>query len=192
MKTVRFTQVVKRCGAPEIYLAWVDPKKDKLLKRALVENRVMTLHQELHGGKKDFGTVGYMKDRHAQILLFPKSLRRFTDRRIIAIDYSLFVKDGTTNAPSSPKDKDRLQAENQSSKNVSDGRAGTRSTTRVPMAKRATSKKTPTTKRIRANAAPPAAVSDILTEVKRAVDELAAGKSVPAYERLRRLIDSSG
>src|ERR1700709_2540805 len=95
MKTARFSLVVKKCGIPEIYLAWVDPKRDRILKRALAENRVMTLHQELHGGKKDFGTVGFLKDRHAQILLFPKSLRRFADQRIIAVDYSLFAKGGT-------------------------------------------------------------------------------------------------
>src|SRR4051812_45116981 len=102
MKTAKFAEVVKKCGEPSVYLAWVEPARDKTLKRALAEHRVMTLHQELHGGKKDFGSVGLLKDRHAQLLVFPKSLRRFSDRKIIAIDYSLIAKDpsGTdTTAP---------------------------------------------------------------------------------------------
>src|SRR6476659_3032445 len=99
MKTVKFSEVVKKCGAPSIYLAWVDPARDKLLKRALGECRVMTLHQELHGGKKDFGSVGLLKDHHAQILLFPKSLRRFSDGKVIAIDYSLIPAEQLSSGP---------------------------------------------------------------------------------------------
>src|SRR3954471_3738578 len=93
MKTAKFSEVVKKCGEPAIYLAWVDPARDKTFKRALSEHRVMTLHQELHGGKKDFGSVGFLKDRHAQLLVFPKSLRRFFERKVIAIDYALIAKD---------------------------------------------------------------------------------------------------
>jgi hypothetical protein len=186
MKTARFTLVVKKCGLPEIYLAWVDPKKDKVLKRALAENRVMTLHQELHGGKKDFGTVGYMKDRHAQILIFPKSLRRFADRRVIAVDYSLFSKEEDTTGTLRLTEKPREASG--SSRKTPAGTVETSSSKDTSAVKRTASKRPSPAKRPKA--APARSASQILAEVKRAVAELAAGKSVPAYERLQHMLDS--
>lgn len=180
MKTVRFTLVVKKCGAPEIYLAWVDPKRDKLLKRALNENRVMTLHQELHGGKKDFGTVGYLKDRHAQILLFPKSLRRFSDRRIIAVDYALFAKASEPVKSSAPLNESKYARQ-------------------IPPKTPARLPSQPIANRIdeesdrplvvkKTNSCRALAAGIIARQIKLAVNELAAGKSVPAYKRLVQLL----
>ena len=91
MKTARFGTVIAKCGKPVPHLAWVDVEKDRELKSALGANRVMTIHQIARGGHKDFGTVGLSKGPHTQILLFPKSLRRFNDRRIVAIDYDLVL-----------------------------------------------------------------------------------------------------
>jgi hypothetical protein len=51
----------------------------------------MTIHQTLRGGKKDFGTVGYEPGRATQLLAFPKSLRPFAGKRIIAIRYDLLL-----------------------------------------------------------------------------------------------------
>src|SRR3954469_5428657 len=103
MKTAKFAEIVKKCGEPSIYLAWVDPGRDKTLKRALAEHRVMTLHQVLHGGKKDFGSGGLLKDRRAQLLVFPKSLRKFADRKVIAIDYALIARDQLISGGGLPK-----------------------------------------------------------------------------------------
>ena len=89
MKTVRFAELVAKSGKPEIYLRLLEPKRDPVLQRAAREHRVLSVHHEVKGTAKDFGTVGELNDRHAQLLVFPKSLRRFHDRRVIGINYDL-------------------------------------------------------------------------------------------------------
>ena len=185
MKSARFSLVVKKCGTPEIYLAWVDPKRDRTLKRALAENRVMTLHQELHGGKKDFGTVGFLKDRHAQILLFPKSLRRFAGQRIIAVDYALFAKGGMPVAGKEPEVPKKVRGKplRQRPESAADLKPEkdhlTSSGKKGVSALVASPTKTE-----------PLALLGVMAVVRRAVKELAAGKSIPAYERLKGLLKS--
>jgi hypothetical protein len=185
MKTVKFSEVVKKCGRPSIYLAWVDPVRDRVLKRALSEHRVMTLHQELHGGKKDFGRVGYLKDRHAQLLIFPKSLRRFAERRVIAIDYALIASDSPVSGTAAgrtqpPERKVRF--------------SGARPSVQKPPAEKTRVETRPeprnNSNQDKASLPPsnPVSIEKLTTEVRRAVSELGAGKSVPAYQRLQRLL----
>lgn len=102
MKTVRFKQIVNACGPPRVYLSWIKPAKDQELLKLQKNNRVMTVHQVLRGAGKDFGTVGIFKgERSVQLLVFPKSLRRFEDRRVIGIDYALLAPE--PNAPAEKK-----------------------------------------------------------------------------------------
>ena len=89
MKTARFATVVAKCGKPQPHLAWVALEQDRELKSAVAANRVMTVHQIARGGKKDFGTVGFSPGPPTQLLIFPKSLKRFADERIVAINYDL-------------------------------------------------------------------------------------------------------
>lgn len=190
MKTAKFSEIVKRCGEPSIYLTWLDPARDKTLKRAVAEHRLMTLHQELHGGKKDYGTVGFLKDRRAQLLVFPKSLRRFTDRKVIAVDYSLIAKDppdtGVTSSAVAKKERRPVRAQPAIPPRHTSAEKIERPETKVIPRQKSLKPETNSTKKI----APPSP-EKILAEVKRAVTELAAGKSVPAYERLRDLLKSS-
>ena len=103
MKTARFRQVVAACGRPSVHLSWVKPEQDRELMRAFKAHRVMSIRQALRGSAKDFGSVGLLKDRQTQLLIFPKSLRRFTDRRIIGIDYRLLAADPAPRAaPAKP------------------------------------------------------------------------------------------
>jgi hypothetical protein len=37
----------------------------------------------------DFGIVGFKESREARYLVFPKSLKRFAEKRIIGIDWAL-------------------------------------------------------------------------------------------------------
>lgn len=188
MKTAKFSEVVKKCGEPAIYLAWVDPTRDKTLKRALSERRVMTLHQELHGGKKDFGSVGFLKDRHAQLLVFPKSLRRFADRKVIAIDYSLIAKNQLSAGVASLEkmEKETLAAREKSREQPQS--AGKPKSER-PKTKVAPPSKAQPARRNPMKTSPGSdSVKKILSEVERAVTDLSAGKSVPAYNRLTRLL----
>jgi hypothetical protein len=92
MKTARFSEVVKKAGAPESYLLFGEPGQDRAFQAALKQQRIMSVHTEMHGGKKDYGTVGWTKEGGAQLLVFPKSLRRFADRRIVGINYDLMAQ----------------------------------------------------------------------------------------------------
>ena len=91
MKTARFGTVVAKCGKPSPHLAWVALEQDRELKSATAAHRVMTIHQIVRGGKKDFGTVGFNPGPQTQILIFPKSLKRFADQRIVAVNYDLLA-----------------------------------------------------------------------------------------------------
>ncbi|MEO6875861.1 MAG: hypothetical protein ABI222_13670 [Opitutaceae bacterium] len=89
VSTVRFASVVAKAGRPTPYLAWSAPLKDPAFKTALSQQKVMTIRQQLRGPHKDAGEVGYFPERNIQLLLFPKTLRRFGGKRIVGIDYAL-------------------------------------------------------------------------------------------------------
>jgi hypothetical protein len=99
MKTARFTDLVNKAGAPEPYLLWVPPKDDRVFQRAVKENRILTIHQENVGTKKDYGMVGFHEESNAQFLIFTKSLKTFADRRVIGINYDLLAKDSRAVKP---------------------------------------------------------------------------------------------
>ncbi len=107
-KTARFSQVVAEHGHPYIYLALSAPERDTTLKRFLRAHRVMTIHQPLRGGGADYGTVGMLKAGRAQLLVFPRSLKELSGRRIVGINYDLLeaspgprAKPATRNVPHS-------------------------------------------------------------------------------------------
>jgi hypothetical protein len=77
----RFATVVAKVGKPTVHLAWLAANKDAELRAAVAANRVMTVHQVMRGGRKDFGTVGWVKGPQTQVLIFPKSLRKFNGQR---------------------------------------------------------------------------------------------------------------
>ena len=89
METVRFSKVVQASGKPIIHLLWTDPAKDAILKKAIKVARVMTLHQRSATTRTDYGTIGFEKGVPGQILIFPKSLRRFVGKRVIGVRYDL-------------------------------------------------------------------------------------------------------
>jgi hypothetical protein len=105
--------VVKKAGAPETYLLWLPPKQDSVFQRAVREDRILTVHQENVGTKKDYGMVGFREEPNAQFLVFPKSLKTFADRRIIGINYDLLAKDSRAGAPSA---KERPKAAEKAAK----------------------------------------------------------------------------
>ena len=91
MQTVRFSQVVAQSGQPEPYTLWVAPEKDPEFQSALKQQRVMTVHQETVGAKKDYGEVGFSGDHQSTLLLFPKSLKAFEGKRVIGVKYDLLA-----------------------------------------------------------------------------------------------------
>ncbi len=87
VKKARFAQVVEDCGKPQVYTLWQKPSTDRHLQSQLKNNRVMTILKSESG--TDFGIVSLKESKEARYLIFPKSLKRFADKRIIGIDWAL-------------------------------------------------------------------------------------------------------
>ena len=87
VKTARFSQVVEKSGKPQVYTLWQKPSTDRHLQSQIKNGRVMTIQKSESG--TDFGIVGFKERKGATYLVFPKSLKRFADRRIIGIDWGL-------------------------------------------------------------------------------------------------------
>jgi len=89
--TARFAAVVQQAGAPEQVIPWKDPARDPKFQKAIRENRVMTITLPTVGTKKDFGVVGFEREKNAAFLIFPNSLKKFAGKRIVGIKYSLLA-----------------------------------------------------------------------------------------------------
>ena len=87
VKTARFSQVVEKCGKPQVYTLWQKPAADRRLEAQIKKNRVMTILKSESG--TDFGIVEFKEQKGATHLVFPRSLKRFADKRIVGIDWSL-------------------------------------------------------------------------------------------------------
>ncbi len=87
VKTARFAAVVEKCGAPTVYTLWQKPAADRHLQSLIKTNRVMTIQQSESGA--EFGCVGFQPRKGARHLVFPKSLKRFEDKRIIGIKWQM-------------------------------------------------------------------------------------------------------
>jgi len=87
IKTTRFSQIIEKCGKPQVYTLWQKPSADRHLQAQIKKSRVMTILKSESG--TDFGIVGFKESREARYLVFPKSLKRFAEKRIIGIDWTL-------------------------------------------------------------------------------------------------------
>ncbi len=87
IKTVRFSQIVDRCGTPEVYTLWQKLAADRHFQTLLKNDRVMTIRPRATG--TEFGEIGFARSKTATYLAFPKSLRRFGDKRIVGIKWDL-------------------------------------------------------------------------------------------------------
>jgi hypothetical protein len=87
-KTARFSQVVEKCGEPDVYTLWQKPAADRHFQTQIRNNRVMTIQKSESG--TDFGVVGFKERKGAIYLVFPKSLKRFADKRIVGINLERF------------------------------------------------------------------------------------------------------
>jgi hypothetical protein len=87
VKTARFSRVVEKCDKPQVCTLWQKPAADRHLQAQITKNRVMTILKSESG--TDFGIVGFKQRKGATYLVFPKLLKRFADKRIIGIDWTL-------------------------------------------------------------------------------------------------------
>ena len=86
-KTARFAQVVEKCGKPDVYTLWQKPAQDRDLQSQIKNNRVMTIQKSESG--TDFGIAGFKERKGASYLVFPNSLKRFENERIVGINWNL-------------------------------------------------------------------------------------------------------
>ena len=87
VKTSRFSQVVEKAGKPEVYTLWQKPSADRHFQSQIKNNRVMTIQKSESG--TEFGMVGFKERKGASYLIFPKSLKRFENERIVGINWEL-------------------------------------------------------------------------------------------------------
>ena len=87
IKTGRFSKVIENCGKPHVYTLWQKPSADRHLQAQIQKNRVVTILRSESG--TDFGIVGFKETKEARYLIFPKSLKRLAEQRIIGIDWAL-------------------------------------------------------------------------------------------------------
>ena len=90
VKTARFAVVVEKCGNPEVYTLWQTPEADRKFQSLLKNHRIMTVQQSDSG--TDFGVAEFCERKGATFLAFPKSLKRFTEKRIVGINWDLVQK----------------------------------------------------------------------------------------------------
>ncbi|HEV3243789.1 MAG TPA: hypothetical protein VGZ31_05200 [Chthoniobacterales bacterium] len=86
-KTKRFADVVEAAGKPQVYTLWQKPAQDRHLQSEIKNNRVMTIQKSQAGS--EFGMVGFKEQKGAIHLIFPKSLKRLENRRIVGINWDL-------------------------------------------------------------------------------------------------------
>jgi hypothetical protein len=110
VKTVRFAEVVAHSGQPALHTPWLDPAKDPNFRRAIKDERVMTVHEENVGARKDYGAVGFHPKGHAQYLIFPKSLKRFAQARVVGVKFELVAGAGAGPAQKTPRARRRTSA----------------------------------------------------------------------------------
>jgi hypothetical protein len=87
VKNARFAQVVEKAGKPGVYTLWQKPAQDRHLQSEIKNNRVMTIQKSDTGS--EFGIVGFKEHKGASYLIFPKSLKRFENKRIVGINWDL-------------------------------------------------------------------------------------------------------
>ena len=90
VKTARFAAVVEACGAPQVYIPWQSPKEDRRFQAQIRPGRMIKIQKS--GSGSDFGCVGLIERKGARYLVFPKSLKRFADQRIVGIKWELVKK----------------------------------------------------------------------------------------------------
>src|SRR3982750_1384339 len=87
VKTARFADVVEKAGKPDPYTLWQKPAADRHFQSALKNHRVMTVQQSESGTES--GMVGFKQSKTASYLIFPKSLKRFENNRVVGSKWDL-------------------------------------------------------------------------------------------------------
>ena len=102
-RKLRFGDLVRHSGRPEVRTLWTKPEKDRPLAQAIKQNRVLTVIQGMRG-RKDRGQIGFETDPRASYFIFPRPLR-FKEGSVIGINYDLIEQpEGEAYLPPKPKE----------------------------------------------------------------------------------------
>lgn len=197
-KTVRFTQVVAKCGKPAVHDQWVVPEKDEPLKKAVKGDRVMTVHIHTVGAQKDHGEVGLVNKGQHVLLIFPKSLRAFAERRVVGINYDLLketagraaMKPRPAKAEEPPAEPKRKSAHSEAVLRLfrPDEKEETEEKTGPTGKKRSTPAKLPRAAFASPKARPSAETAALRRQIRKALKQLQSGKAVMAYQTLEKAL----
>ena len=89
-KTVRFAQLVKAAGKPHPATLWTDdPDQDPEFRKAIKENRVVSVHMVNVGTKKESGEIGFVKGSGFSYLIFPKALPFAEGVKVIGLKFEM-------------------------------------------------------------------------------------------------------
>src|SRR5215203_5029351 len=91
-KAIRFSELIQKAGRPYAATLWTDPTRDPVFHKAVKENRVVTVKQETVGHKKDFGTIGFSREKNVSYFIFPKKLPNDLHARVVGIKYDLLTQ----------------------------------------------------------------------------------------------------
>jgi hypothetical protein len=86
-KQVRFAQLVKASGKPHAATLWTEPEKDSEFKKAMDQNRVVTVRNVNVGTKKDRGVIGFLKAANSTYLVFQKPLPMAEGTSVIGLNF---------------------------------------------------------------------------------------------------------
>jgi hypothetical protein len=184
--TVRFSKLVEVAGKPSNHLLWSDPAKDQVLQSAIRTHRVLTVCQRPVDAKADYGTVGYEKGVPAQILIFPKSIKQFADKRVVGVKYELL--EWPTVSEKRPA-RNTIPAKKSAKKIQKESRAPV-------VAAEPTNSEEPVTSRLvkfpepkpEEEAESDPMVEDIKNKVRQAMKLLEDGKQVAAFNLLKQVV----
>lgn len=177
VKTVRFSQLVEKCGRPETHLVLVEPTKDRGLQAAVKVQRVLTVTQVTVGTKTDRGEVGFHPGANRQFLIFPKTLRSFAGRTVVGIKYDLLalpvVPKSQRAAPSRPPKKAPRKAEPKTPPKASPAEAPRKVVAFEPRVEQDEEAEE---------------IAELKKQVRRAMAVLEEGKPVAAFNLLKRIV----
>lgn len=91
MKKTRFAKIVETSGKPQPYTLWTAPEKDAVFRKALKDDRVMTILHEPTAARKETAVVGFVEKPSALFLVFPRSVEAFRDQQIVGLKYNLLA-----------------------------------------------------------------------------------------------------
>jgi hypothetical protein len=101
-KQIRFGDLVRNSGRPQVVTLWTEPEKNPALRTAIKQNRVLTVIQT--PGERDYGLIGFHLQPGVAYLVFPRPLPDAPSAKVIGINYQL-VEQPVLTPPTVPREE---------------------------------------------------------------------------------------